>query len=56
MVRILVVSDDGATTVEISTDGEGWTSGLCDRCGETISDRSHFEDTVQAAEIHVDRH
>lgn len=58
MSRVLVVSDDGATVVEIRDanrpDGEPWTEGRCP-CGEVISDRGHFEDTVQAVEIHVDQ-
>lgn len=54
MARVLVVSDNGATVVPIVTDDEGWTEGRCP-CGEAISDRGHFEDTVRAAELHVDQ-
>jgi hypothetical protein len=54
MARVLVVSDDGATVVDIVTDDEGRTEGLC-ACGERISDRGHFEDTVSATELHVDQ-
>lgn len=54
MARVLVVSDDGATVVPIVVDDEtGVTEGRCP-CGEVISDRGRFEDTVQAAEVHVD--
>jgi hypothetical protein len=56
MARVLVVSDDGAAQVEIEQDVEGAAFGVCDLCGERITDRGHFEDTVQAAEVHVDRH
>ena len=55
MARVLVVSDDGATVVPIVMVGadEDWAEGECP-CGEVISDRGHFEDTVQAVEVHVD--
>lgn len=55
MARVLVASDDGSTTVEI-LDEDDYTTGTCDRCGETLSDRGHFEDTIQAAQIHLDQH
>lgn len=55
MAQVLVVSDDGATVVEVVTDDEdGGTVAVC-QCGERISDRGHFEDTVQAAVVHLDR-
>ncbi|GGN39197.1 hypothetical protein FHR83_006772 [Actinoplanes campanulatus] len=57
MARVLVVSDDGATVIQVRDadrpDGEPWAEGVCP-CGEVISDRGHFEDTVQACEIHLD--
>jgi hypothetical protein len=56
MARVLVASDDGATMVPIAqtgVDGD-WTEGVCP-CGEAISDRGHFEDTVQAVQVHVDQ-
>lgn len=56
MARVQVLSDDGSTVVEVDTDDEGWTAGLCTGCGEQITDRGHFEDTVQACEVHVDQH
>lgn len=56
MARILVVSDDGATAVEISTDDEGWTTGRCRVCLALITDRGHFEDTVEQCGIHADQH
>lgn len=56
MANLLVVSDDGLTTVyvdSVEVDGEPYTLARC-QCGEEITDRGHFEDTVQAAVIHVD--
>lgn len=56
MARVLVVSDDGATVVPIvmvGADGDN-AEGVCP-CGEVISDRGHFEDTVQAVQVHVDQ-
>lgn len=57
MARVLVVSDDGAIQVPIGwavgPDGDDWAEGVCP-CGAVISDRGHFEDTVQAVELHVD--
>jgi hypothetical protein len=55
MARVLVVSDDGATVVPIVQVGEAgdYTEGPCP-CGEVISDRGHFEDTVEAVKVHVD--
>ncbi len=56
MARVQVVSDDGATVVPIVMVGEDedWVEGVCP-CGEVISDRGQFEDTVQAVEVHVDQ-
>jgi hypothetical protein len=54
MARVLVVSDDGTHTCEIGADDEGAAIAECS-CGWTGSDRGHFEDTVQVAEIHVDQ-
>ncbi|GAA0494262.1 hypothetical protein Ade02nite_20490 [Paractinoplanes deccanensis] len=57
MARTLVVSEDGATVVEVSTDDEtGWTTGRCRACRAVISDRGHFEDTVEASGLHADQH
>nr|WP_221374467.1 hypothetical protein [Actinoplanes polyasparticus] len=53
MAQVLVASDDGATVVEIVQDDEVGAFGVCP-CGDRISDRGHFEDTVQAVEVHVD--
>jgi hypothetical protein len=57
MARVLVVSDDEATTVEIRLDDLNGAYGMCsrDECRDIITDRGHFEDTVQAAELHVDQ-
>src|SRR5690349_12556048 len=56
MARILVVSDDGRTAVEIvaGTDGEGdeWTTATCPVHGGLDGDHSYFEDMVSVAEIH----
>ncbi|BAL87232.1 hypothetical protein AMIS_20120 [Actinoplanes missouriensis 431] len=56
MARVLVVSDDEATVVPIVVvgDNEDYVQGECP-CGEVISDRGQFEDTVQATVIHVDQ-
>ncbi len=56
MARVLVGSDDGTTVVPIvmAGDGEDWAEGLCP-CGEVISDRGHFEDTVEAVRVHLDQ-
>jgi hypothetical protein len=56
MARVLVVSADDTVIVVVSTDDEGWTSGRCSECHALITDRGHFEDTVQAAVVHVDQH
>lgn len=56
MARVLVVSDDGAVIVDISRDDEAWTTGRCRACRAEITDRGHFEDTVQACEVHADQH
>lgn len=55
MALVQVVSDDGRTVVEIGEDDALGTVALCTGCGERISDRGHFEDTVQAAQVHVDQ-
>lgn len=36
-------------------DADAWTFGICPRCDEKITDRGHFEDTIQAIQIHIDR-
>lgn len=60
MARVYVVSDAGidryarhcwARMVE-DVDGD-WTAET--RCGETLTDRWDFADTVRAAEVHVDQ-
>lgn len=56
MSRVLVVSGDGNTVIEIVTNEDGWTFGVCPRCGDAITDRGHFEDTVEACGVHVDQH
>ncbi len=59
MARILVVSDDGRTTVQINagTDDEGdeWTTATCPDHGDLEGDHSYFEGMVQEAVIHVDQ-
>lgn len=60
MARILVTNDDETTRVEVtwSDEIEGFIA-LCD-CGENVAAGTHeqfsLDDTVQAAEIHADRH
>lgn len=56
MARVQVVSDDGRTVADVVTDDEAWTVATCRVCREEITDRGQFEDTVQATEIHVERH
>lgn len=57
MSRVIVESEDGAVRVEIVTDEEGWTVGWCtEHPDEEITDRGHFEDTIQAAELHIFHH
>jgi hypothetical protein len=57
--KILVVSDDLNATAEIlrreHASGEDWTYYRCRKCGVQDSVCGHFEDTVEAAEIHVER-
>ncbi len=54
MSRLLVVSDDNTHIAEVVTDPEtGHTEARCP-CGEVITDRGHFEDTCNAAGVHVD--
>jgi hypothetical protein len=55
MTRILVVSDDGAVTVDVHRDDEGWTSGVCRACRAVISNRGQFENFLHAFEVHVDQ-
>lgn len=57
MAHILIVSESDPTfviKVEETEDGEA-IYGDCKQCGDRISDRGHFEDTIQAIQIHVDR-
>lgn len=60
MARVLVTSSkwsgriDGQCWAEILADENGYTWART-TCGETVSDRGHFEDTVRAAEVHVDQ-
>lgn len=57
MSRVQVVSDDGRTVVDIAEedrDGEPWAIAVCSVCGRIEDDRGHFEDTVQAAQNHID--
>lgn len=58
MSRIIVESDDGMVRVEIVTDEDGWTTGRCSEHPdmEEITDRGHFEDTIQAAQLHIFHH
>lgn len=56
MARVQVVADGGVVLVDIAQDEEtGWTTGRCRTCPAVITDRGHFEDTVQASEVHADQ-
>ncbi len=55
MATVHVVSDDELIVVDIVQDDEGWTTGRCQRCRTVLTDRGHFEDTVQAAGVHADK-
>ncbi len=58
MSRVQVVSDDGRTVVDIAEedrDGELWAYAVCSEHGRLDDARGRFEDTVQQAQIHVDR-
>lgn len=56
MAHILIQSEtDPAHVIRVQADGQGeWHSGHCFRCGEYITDRGAFEDTVEAIRVHVD--
>lgn len=58
MAKILVISDDEQVSAEIhliiDEYGDEWIEGVCDRCGETLTDRGQFADTLEATSIHVD--
>lgn len=61
MARIFVTTDDLLARVEITwMDETGSWLALCKECDESLVAGTHeqfnLEDTVQAAEIHVDRH
>lgn len=56
MARVQVVSDDGRTVLDvIDATGESDTVARCRNCGESFSDRGHFEDTVRVAEVHAEQ-
>ena len=56
MAQIWVVSDDERVVLAVFTDPEtAWTTARCGRCGAEVTDRGHFEDTIEAAEAHADR-
>jgi diaminopimelate decarboxylase len=56
MAHILIQSEkDPQQVIQVRTDNEGNTYGFHLKCGQKITDRGHFEDTVQAIEIHVDQ-
>jgi len=56
MAKILIQSDEGwpLVTIQVHTDDEGWTSGDCPECRETISVRGRFEDTIEEISSHLD--
>jgi hypothetical protein len=59
MAQILVKSDDNAITIDVIDKAEIGEEpnyvGNCRACGSEITDRGHFEDTMQAAERHADQ-
>lgn len=58
MAHIEVSSDDRKVVldiVDLDTEGETWTVAKCRLCGEVVTDRGHFEDTIRAAEVHADQ-
>jgi hypothetical protein len=42
-------------SIDVAYDDEGNVFGDCPACGERITDRGHFADTIEAISIHVDR-
>lgn len=60
MAAIMVISDrlklsgEPACTAQIVTDDETGETRALTSCEETITDRGNFEDTVEAASLHVD--
>ena len=60
MAKIKVVSDVGQVVAEVVDQNsnpahEPYWRYFCKRCLISDTDRGHFEDTVEAASIHVDR-
>jgi hypothetical protein len=60
MARIYVTNDTLSIRVEIVGDGDSGHEAECDHCGFNLVANTHeqwnFEDTVQVAELHVDRY
>lgn len=55
MAHILIQSEsDPGRVLVIRQDEDGFIFAKCPRCRRTITDRGHFEDTIEAASIHVD--
>jgi len=56
MAHILIVSESDPTfVIKIEQTEDGEVYGVCNRCGEKISDRNHFGGTIHVNQIHVDR-
>jgi hypothetical protein len=56
MAYILIQSEtDPQNVIQLRTDVDGDHYGFHSKCGQKITDRGHFEDTVQAIEIHLDQ-
>lgn len=56
MAHILIVSElDPTFVIKVEQTDDGEVFGDCGRCGDSISDRNHFEDTVESIVKHVDR-
>jgi len=55
MARIVIHSDTRTLAIPVIIDEDEGAYGDCPSCGERITDRGHFEDTLEAIQIHVDR-
>lgn len=55
--RVLVVSDDGRTVVEVVDDDEGYAVGRCRSCPwkTDVDEAWRRDDVMQASVVHVDR-
>jgi hypothetical protein len=58
MAKIMVCSNDGSLRIEMQDIGteEPWWVGVCYLDDTELTDRGNFEDSVQAAVNHIERH